>query len=178
MMSDEFEELDLSGLEIEEDAPKRTMRKPRSDTGKPRGRRPKVTALADQLLVPVATLTTILSMAVPMTAHVMKGQAHSMVTAGLALAAPHPKMMAALEKVAKVGPASDLATGFALIGITLAVELGRMPHDNPLARSLGITDLYDQFYQPQDAQQAQQAQQYANQAMPPQYNYGTYANAG
>ncbi len=142
----DFDELDLTGLEIEEEKPKRTTNT--TGTGVRRGRKPRVSALVDQLLVPIATLSKILGMAVPMTAHVMQGQAHPMVTAAVALAAPHPKMMAALEKVAKVGPASDLATGLALIGLTLAVEIGRVPHTNPLARSLGITELYDQFYQP------------------------------
>lgn len=162
-----FEDLDLSGLEVDEDKPKRT-RKPRSDVGQPRGRRPRVSTLVDQLLVPYATTTTLLSMALPMTAEVMKGQGHKLVSSAVQLCAPHPKMMKALEKAAKIGPASDLVTSFLLLLLTAMVEVGRMPADNPIARSVGITDLYQQFY----GEQEELAPNIPTQGPPPGFTFG------
>lgn len=140
--NDDLLDLDLSGLELTEDAPSRT-RKPRSDAGKQRKpRTPRTGPLIEKLLVPWATLTTLASGPLPMTASVMAMRGEPTMSALVQMAQGHPKMLAALEKVGKVGPASELIQTGALLLLAVAVETGRLPVDHPVSERSGMADLY------------------------------------
>lgn len=144
------DELDLSGLQIEEEAPSRT-RKPRSDAGQPRKpRTPRTGPLIEKLLVPWATLTTLAAGPLPMTASVMAMRGEPTITALVQMAQGHPKMMAALEKVGKVGPASELIQTGTLLLLAIAVETGRLPIDHPVSVRSGMADLYAQTHPSDD----------------------------
>lgn len=144
-LEDELD-LDLTGLQIEEDAPSRT-RKPRSDAGKTRRpRTPRTAPLIEKLLVPWATLTTLASGPLPMTASVLAMRGEPTISALVQMAQGHPKMMAALEKVGKVGPASELVQTGTLLLLAIAVETGRLPIDHPVSVRSGMADLYEQTH--------------------------------
>jgi len=145
---DDMPELDLSELEIEETvtaAPPRT-RKPRSDAGKPRAARRKISGLADQLLVPWATLTLAVSQPLPLVGAVLADRGEATTKALVDLASDHPKMLAALQKAAKAGPASELVQTGAMIVLAAMIEIGRIPPDMPIAQKAGMTDAYYQLH--------------------------------
>ena len=145
-------DLDFSGLEIEEDTPKRT-RKPRADAGKPRGRRPSNAALKSQLLVPWATVAIAVSQPLPLLGAVMTVRGEPTIDALIGLAADHPKMMAALKTAAKAGPASELLQTGALMMIAAAIELGRIKPDMGVAQATGLTSMYYELHPDQIPQE-------------------------
>lgn len=146
MDTDELDlELDFTGVEIEEDAPRRT-RKPRADAGKPRGRRPSNAALKTQLLVPWAGIALMVSQPMPLLGAVMTVRGEPTVDALLNLAADHPKMMAALKTAAKAGPASELLQTGALMMVAAAIELGRIKPDMGIAQASGLTAMYYELH--------------------------------
>jgi hypothetical protein len=138
-------DLDFSGLEIEEEAPKRT-RKPRADAGKPRGRRPSNATLKSQLLVPWATVALAVSQPLPLVGAVMTVRGEPTIDALLALAGDHPKMMAALKTAAKAGPASELLQTGALMMMAAMIEIGRVKPDMGIAQASGLTGMYYELH--------------------------------
>lgn len=155
-----LDDIDFDNIEIKEveadlngGPPKRT-RKPRSDKGQPRGTRssggPRGTAaLADKLLVPWGAVGMGLSQAVPLVGAVWIVRGESSTRALVDLAKTHPKMLAALNKLAIAGPASELAQTGLMLGLALAMEMGRVAPDSPLAQKLrfdeagaSMTDAY------------------------------------
>lgn len=139
-------DIDLSGLTIDEDIPVRT-RRPRSDAGKTRKpRTPRTGPLIEKLLIPWATLTTLASGPLPMTASIMAMRGEPTISALVQMAHGHPKMMAALERVGKVGPASELVQTGTLLLLAIAVETGRLPVDHPISVRSGMADLYQQTH--------------------------------
>lgn len=138
-------DLDFTGLEIEEDTPKRT-RKPRADAGKPRGRRPSNATLKSQLLVPWATVALAVSQPLPLVGAVMTVRGEPTIDALLALASDHPKMMAALKTVAKAGPASELLQTGALMVMAAMIEIGRVKPEMGVAQASGLTSMYYELH--------------------------------
>lgn len=147
---DEFADIDVDSITIEEDAPKRT-RRPRSDKGQTRTSGRGRTALADELLVPWATIAAIVSQPLPLVGAVMLTRGEATTKAMVSLAKGHPKMLAALNKVAKAGPASELVQTGALMLAAVAIETGRIPADSSFAQRLAINEdgvsLTDAYYQ-------------------------------
>lgn len=136
-------QLDLSGLEIEEDKPKRT-RNPNGATSK--RRTVSDASLLEKLLLPWAGVTMAVSGALPLTGAVLEQRGEPTVKALIDLSKDHPKMRAALNKISKVGPASELVQTGALVLIAVAMETGRLPADNMVSRKMGMTDLFYQFH--------------------------------
>lgn len=137
-------------------APNRT-RKPRSDKGVPRGSRAAGTTttrrsatssarLAEQLSDPIAKLAMGLAFQSPTASAVMITRADETAKALVAIAENHPRMLAALQKVSKVGPASDLLQTAAMLVIALQVDFGRLPPEHPLAAASGVTSLFAQTH--------------------------------
>lgn len=142
-LDEEVPTLDLSDLQIEEDkpTPSRT-RKPRSDAGQPRGRRASTGLLAEQLLIPWGTVALAASQAVPLVSAVMIERGEPTMKALVEIASGHPKMLGALKKAAKAGPASEIFQTGAMLLLATAIETGRIPPDVGLAQRTGMTDLY------------------------------------
>lgn len=157
-------DLDLSGLEIEEETPKRT-RKPRADAGKPRGRRPSNSALKSQLLVPWATVALAVSQPLPLVGAVMTVRGEPTIDALLSLAADHPKMMAALKTAAKAGPASELLQTGALMLMAAMIEIGRIKPDVGVAQATGLTGMYYEIHPDQAPEQ--ETPEFPFSSMPP-----------
>lgn len=151
---DDAPDLDLSGLQIEEDvpSPKRT-RRPRSDAGVPRGRM-STGMLAEQLLAPWATLTLVVSQPLPLVGAVMADRGEATTKAIVELSKGHPKMLAALKKAAKAGPGSEVAQTAAMIGIALAIELGRIAPDSSIAQKTGMSEVYYALHPDQAPEQS------------------------
>jgi len=141
-------------VEATEQTPTRT-RKPRSDKGQargPRGRAASVKGLAEDLLVPYAMLASGLSFGAPTVAAVMMQRGEKTVDAFLAIAKEHPKMLTALKKASKMGPATELATTVVQIGIAAALDFGKLPPEHPMAVTMGITELYAMVHPPVDVE--------------------------
>lgn len=144
--TEEIPDIDLSSLQIDEVEEKPRTRRTRSDAGQPRGTRRGDGALQTQLLIPWAGITTAVSAALPMTGFVLENRGEPTVKALVDWSADHPKMKAALKTVAKAGPASELVQTFALVMMAVAMETGRIPVDNTLARRLQMTDMFYEFH--------------------------------
>ena len=149
-------DLDFTGLQVEEDVPKRT-RKPRADAGKPRGRRPSNANLKTQLLVPWATIALAVSQPLPLLGAVMTVRGEPTVDALIHLAEGHPKMMAALKTAAKAGPASELLQTGALMMLAATIELGRIKPDMGIAQATGLTGMYYELH-PDKAPEQEEAE--------------------
>lgn len=146
-IDDTMAELNFDELQIEESPTPVRTRKPRSDAGQSRTGRVGRTALAEQLLVPWAGLAAAVSQPLPLVGAVLLVRGEATTKALVDLAKGHPKMLAALNKAAKAGPASELIQTGALLVMAVAIETGRIPADMPLAQRAGLdgqsmTDVY------------------------------------
>lgn len=142
-LDQEVPSLDLTDLQIDEEPTPTRTRKPRSDAGKPRGRRsPSVGLLADQLLIPWGTVALAASQAVPLVSAVMLDRGEATMKALVEIASDHPKMLGALKKAAKAGPASELFQTGAMLLLAAAIETGRVPVDASIAQRTGLTNMY------------------------------------
>ena len=149
----ELPDFENATFEDNEESPTRT-RKPRSDKGKPRGPRgsggsrgPRAGTqkkIVDDLLVPYATLSAGLALTAPTAAGVLMARGEKTVEAVVSLAAGNPRMLAALQKAAKVGPATEILQTLLMVGVAGAMDFGRIPPDNPLAAVMGISEIYAQ----------------------------------
>jgi hypothetical protein len=156
---DDLSELNLDDIQIDEaPAPVRT-RKPRSDAGVPRtaGGRMSRGALAEQLLIPWAGLTLAVSQPLPLVGAVLADRGEATTKALVELASGHPKMMAALKKAAKAGPASELVQTGAMLLLAVAIETGRVPAEAALAKRSGLTAAYYQLHPERAPQQDESA---------------------
>lgn len=102
--------------------------------------------LAEKLCDPIAKLAIPLSFTLPTVAAVLVTRGEATAVAIVALAADHPRMLAALEKVSKVGPATDLAETGIMLVIAASLDLGKLPREHPLAMLTGVGGLYDQTH--------------------------------
>lgn len=147
-------DIDIGAIELEQanDAPK--TRKPRADKGQPRGPRRTSKKLADDLLNPWAKLAKTLMWGAPTVAAVMLEGGERTVDAIVSIAAEHPRMLAALQKVSKIGPATDLADMALSILVAAALDFGRIPPEHPIAALSGVASLYYQVHQPEMPQES------------------------
>lgn len=165
-MADEFPGIDFSDATFEQDgneksgdtttteAPTRT-RKPRSDKGVPRGSRSGTTAprrstgtakLAQDLADPIAKLAMGIAFQSPTAAAVLITRGDETAKALVAIAEKHPRMLAALQRVSQVGPASDLVQTGVMLVIALQLDMGRLQPSHPLASLTGVTALFEQTH--------------------------------
>lgn len=135
--------------------PKKTRRR-RSDAGQSRGprgvgsRAPRATTtkkLEEDLLVPIAMFAQGISMALPTAGAVLIAEGERTSKAIVAFAATRPKMLAALQRGAQVGPSVELARIGASFILAAAIDLNRMPPDHPAARLTGVTRIYAEMHQ-------------------------------
>ena len=161
LMDDDIPDLDISNITVDEEPTPTRTRKPRSDKGQPRGPRGsrKVSngLLAEQLLIPWATISFAASQAVPLVSAVMLERGEVTMKALVEIASGHPKMLNALKRAARVGPASELVQTGAMLLLAIAIETGRVPHDAMIAQKTGLTDLYAQVHPTEGDEQATQA---------------------
>lgn len=141
-------DIDIGAVELEQasDAPK--TRKPRADKGQARGPRRSSQKLANDLLNPWAKLAKTLMWGAPTVAAVMMDGGERTVDAIVSIASEHPRMLAALQKVSKIGPATDLADMALSIVVAAFLDFGRIPPEHPLATLSGVASLYYQVRQP------------------------------
>lgn len=131
-------------------APSRTRRR-RSDAGVPRGSRTGATTttrkgssagLAKKLEDPLAKVAMGLAFMSPTTSAVLIARGSETATALVAIAEKHPRMLAALNRAAMVGPGSDLVQTLIMMFIAMQMDMGRIPVEHPLAGLMGVADLY------------------------------------
>lgn len=145
-----FEGATFEDLTPEDETPKRT-RRPRSDKGVPRGTGTRRTGsrnkvLVDELLVGWAGFSTAFAMTLPTVSAVMLTRGEQTMTALVGIAGNNPRMLAALKKASKVGPAMELGRTVAEILVAASLDSGRMPPEHPMAILLGVADLYRQVH--------------------------------
>lgn len=127
-------------------------RKNRTDVGGTKTSGSKNAKLAEQLCDPIAKLATGLAFTMPTAAAVLIARGERTADALVAIAADHPRMLAALNKVAKVGPASDIAETLVMLFIAVNLDLGKLPPEHPIAVVTGVGKLYEQTH-PKTAEQ-------------------------
>lgn len=145
---------DESGEEKTGDTPQtpsgRTRRR-RSDAGVPRGsragggtttRKGSTAGLAKKLEDPLAKFAMGIAFTSPTASAVLIARGSETAAALVAIAEKHPRMLAALNRAAMVGPASDLIQTVMMLGIAVQMDAGRITEDNPLANVTGVADLY------------------------------------
>lgn len=106
------------------------------------GRTPTNSRLAQELLDPLAKIAMALSFTAPTASAVLIERGEKTATALVGIAAGHPKMLAALQRATKVGPAADLVETAIMMAIAVSLDLGRIPPDHPLAGLTGVGALY------------------------------------
>lgn len=144
-----FEATKLAPAEGNQEEPpvKRTRRK-RADAGKPRAPRAVSTAkLEEELLLPIAKLGQALSFSLPTVGAVLIQRGEVTSKALVSYAQGHPKMLEALRKLGKVGPASDLIETVAMCVIAANLDLQRMHPAHPVARLSGVSAVYMEMHQ-------------------------------
>jgi hypothetical protein len=137
-----------------EEAPK--TRKRRSDAGQPRGprgstgpRAPRTASTAKletELLLPIATLAKALSFSLPTVAAVLVARGEATSKALVQYAQGHPKMLAALQSVSKVGPAGEIIETLAMILIAGSLDMQRMHPMHPIAQITGISAIFAEMH--------------------------------
>lgn len=171
-MPDEFPDLsfdvdaalDASTTESQ-DSGKRT-RKPRSDKGQARATSSTSTKkLANELLNPWAKLSKALALPFPTVAAVMATRGENTMDALVSIASGHPRMLAALTKASKVGPAADLAETAMYIVVAAMLDLGKLNVESPVMLPFAdVAELHVRMMQARqsDTEQAEQAYQQAH----------------
>lgn len=152
----EFPSFEATKLEDKPpDEPVKRTRRKRADAGKPRAPRAVSTAkLEEELLLPIAKLGQALSFSLPTVSAVLTRRGEVTSKALVSYAQGHPKMLEALRKLGKVGPASDLIETVAMCVIAANLDLQRMHPAHPVARLSGVSTVYMEMHQHlQDAQQ-------------------------
>lgn len=135
------------------DAPAKTRRR-RSDAGVPRGsrsttaapRKPASSKLAADIADPIAKLAMGLAFQSPTAAAVLITRGDETAKALVAIAEKHPRMLAALQRVSQVGPATDLVQTGVMLLIAVQMDMGRIPPDHPLASLTGVSQLFLQTH--------------------------------
>ena len=99
-------------------------------------------SLTAKLCDPITKLATAVMFAAPTVACVLIERGESTARALVAIAEDHPRMLAALENVSKVGPITDLAETALCLLIAASLDTGRMPPEHPLAVVTGNSARY------------------------------------
>lgn len=105
-------------------------------------RAPANSRLAQELLDPLAKIAMALSFTAPTASAVLIERGEKTATALVGIAAGHPKMLAALQRATKVGPAADLVETAIMMAIAVSLDMGRIPPEHPLAGLTGVGALY------------------------------------
>lgn len=142
-----------------EDKPK--TRRRRSDAGQPRGTRsaPRATntaKLEKELLTPIAMVARAVSFSLPTVGAVLIARGEVTAKGIVAFAQGHPKMLEALGKVGKVGPATEVAETVAMVIIAANVDLQKMHPEHPVAVLTGVSSIHHEIHG--HMQQAQREQ--------------------
>ena len=98
--------------------------------------------LAADLCDPLAKVGLALSFTLPTAAGVIMERGEKTAAALVAIAAGHPKMLAALQRASKVGPAADLVETGLMIAIAVMMDTGNMPPEHPIGQITGVGALY------------------------------------
>ena len=179
-MSEEFDEFADSLAEsapvtspdegdTDELAPRRT-RKRRSDAGQPRkpgaprGRRASSTRVANNLLQFWGIVAAGLAPRSPTGAAILISRGEMTCAALVEIAQRHPKMLKALEAMGNVGPVAVVAQTAMEVTLAVAMDLGKLPPEHPMAQGLGLTETYMRMhpdygrYVPPEDERPQQTQ--------------------
>lgn len=109
-------------------------------------------ALANKLCDPMAKLAMGLAFALPTVAAVLMERGEVTARAIVDIAADHPRMLAALEKVSTAAAATELVQTGAMILIAASLDTGRMPAEHPVAALTGVAGLYARVHPESPAQ--------------------------
>lgn len=148
-----------------EEKPK--TRRRRSDAGQPRGTRsaPRATntaKLEKELLTPIAMVARAVSFSLPTVGAVLIARGEVTAKGIVAFAQGHPKMLEALGKVGKVGPATEVAETVAMVIIAANVDLQKMHPEHPVAVLTGVSSIHHEIHghmrQAQDEQTKESAE--------------------
>lgn len=156
----DFSDVTLESVEndtLEDTPPPTRTRKERADKGVKRGpradgsptstpRRSSHAKLINELTQPIAQVAMGLAFTSPTAAKVLIERGESTAKSLVAIAEKHPRMLAALQRVSQIGPATDLAQTFLMLIIALQMDLGRIPVEHPLANATGVAHLYMQTH--------------------------------
>lgn len=129
----------------------RKTRRRRSDAGQPRGSRsaPRATntaRLEKELLTPIAMLARAVSFSLPTVGAVLIARGEVTAKGIVAFAQGHPKMLEALGKIGKVGPATEVAETVAMVIIAANLDLQKMHPSHPVAQLTGVSAIHEQMY--------------------------------
>jgi hypothetical protein len=86
----------------------------------------------------------------------------------------HPKMMAALKRVSKVGPASEVIETIAMCLVAAQMDMGNLDVDHPLGKLTGVSAIHMEMMQHMYTEQAEQNATdagFGNFNMPPPPSY-------
>ncbi len=100
------------------------------------------TRLANDLVNPIAKVAVALSFTMPTVSAVLIERGEATANALVGIAGGHPKMLKALERATKVGPATDLVETGLMIGIAFALDTRRIQPEAPLAVITGVGALH------------------------------------
>lgn len=98
--------------------------------------------LAADLCDPLAKVGLALSFTLPTAAGVIMERGEKTAAALVAIASGHPKMLAALQRASKVGPAADLVETGLMVAIAVMMDTGNMPPEHPIGQITGVGGLY------------------------------------
>jgi hypothetical protein len=165
-----FEPLDPAPVEAPDDDPP-----PRRRRGRPLGSRNKEAApeaaprpprgrlaagkereLAAALADPMTKLGAAVAFALPTVGAVVVSRAETTSTALVRYAADKPRMLAALARVSKVGPGTDIIETVAMCVIAAQLDVGRMSPDHPLGKLTGVSAIHLEIMGHVQAVQAEQ----------------------
>jgi hypothetical protein len=142
---DDFPSLDEAVLvdkDPDDEGAPRTRRR-RSDAGTPRrGRTSSSAKLAEELLDPMAKLGQAVAFTLPTTGAVIIARSEETTKALVKFAEGHPKMLAALKRVSKVGPASEVIETIAMCLIAAQMDMGNLSVDHPLGKLTGVSAIH------------------------------------
>lgn len=132
-------------------SPNVKTRRRRSDAGQPRGSRgaPRATntaRLEKELLTPIAMLARAVSFSLPTVGAVLIARGEVTAKGIVAFAQGHPKMLEALGKIGKVGPATEVAETIAMVVIAANLDLQKMHPSHPVAQLTGVSAIYTEMY--------------------------------
>jgi hypothetical protein len=141
---DEFPPLEDIEMAPDPDAePKTRTRKPRADAGKPRQpRTASTTKLASDLAEPLAIIGSMLAMTMPTAGTVIAVRSEETAKALVKMAAKRPKMLAALQRMSEVGPASELVQTIIMVIIAAQIDVGKAEPDGMIAQAVGVTPIW------------------------------------
>lgn len=134
----------------DQEGPKGTARKRRSDAGQKRAPRQSGTVtqakLVEELLIPWASAAGLIAPAAPTVATVMAAEGEETIRAFVGIASQYPKFYAGLQRAAQIGPAAKVAQTFMMIMVALMLDTRRISPDHPVAGVTGLAALTRQTH--------------------------------